>query len=277
MSFKFFKRTFFIIIFIGVFFIFIFFIFKEKIFIDRYCCKKRVSVKEKAIKNVGIIMDGNRRWAKKNGFPLEIGYRRGAEKLIEAIEFCLREGLESLTVYALSYDNLTKRSEAENKAIFNAAMDFLNKNRAWFRERKILVNVIGEIDRLPREVKGRIDDFILENNCFCSEKKFILNMLIAYGALEDILFGLNKFEEKRNKKLVKENGENLLKSIRSSVVPMLDLVVRTGYHKRLSGFLPLQSIYAEVYFLDCLWPDFDVKFLRNLIEDASAEERSFGK
>jgi undecaprenyl diphosphate synthase len=214
------------------------------------------------VRHLGIIMDGNRRWGKKNNFNLARAYKAGAEKLFEVLDFCLNSDVKYLSAYALSLDNVKKRTKEELDLIFDTAFKFLEE-KANEVSGRLTVNVVGDLSVVPEYLAKKIRKICDENQ---NGKDLTVNILFAYDPIEDI-----NFASKEHKK------ESLIKNIRSSDIPPVDLVIRTGDRKRLSGFLPLQIVYSEIYFEKCMWPDLSISRLKEILNDFSKAERSFGR
>lgn len=229
------------------------------------------------INHLGIIMDGNRRWAKLKNISLEDSYFKGGEKLQDVILFCIKNNINILTVYALTLDNLRKRSESEINAIFSIISSYLEDKLTWFLEKKIKVNAIGDLSFIPTEIKNKIEVFCekTKNNSVLN-----LNILFAYDYLNDIEYGVKSIiDDFKNKKITEDeiNEFTILSHMRSKDIPPIDLVIRTGNSERISGFVPLQSAYSEIIYLSCMWPDLKINDLDEIIKDFSLKTRNFGK
>ncbi len=225
-------------------------------------------------KSLALIPDGNRRWARSNGLSVLEGYNFGVNKFIDFSEWCRNYGINNLTVWALSSEN-TKRSTHELHALFNiyrkACKDKNLINR--LEENEIKLNIISKSRSIPKDLSllfKKLEDRT-ENN-----KKGVINMLIGYGGKDDIVFAAKKITT-----LVKEgyriNEEMIKNCLMSFKVPDIDFVIRTSGEIRLSGFMPWQAGYAELYFSKKLWPDFTKHDLYNAISDYNRRERRFGK
>jgi len=209
-------------------------------------------------------MDGNRRFARQLGLEEESGHVKGKEKLEEMLEWCTDVGIKILTVYAFSTENF-KRDSKEVQHL----MDLFNREfkRAADDDRihdnEIRINAIGNIEKLPREVKDSIK--------YAEEKtkdysNYFFNVAVGYGGREEIIQGIQKIAKdvKEGKLNVEDIDEKAFaKRLYTSKFPDPDLILRTSGEERISNFLLWQSAYSELYFTDVYWPGFrKIDFLR---------------
>ncbi len=219
--------------------------------------------------HIGIIPDGNRRWAKKKGLPVHKGHEEGAKRLEEVLRKCWELGVKEVSVFVISTENVEKRSENEKRFLFRLIDRYLKKlgSSKELEKYDVRVKVVGNKKLLPKYVVERIREVETKTK---SRKERKLNLLIGYGFEWEMLEVLRKL--RKQKRVTKENvRESLL------VKTPLDLIIRTGGMKRLSNFLLLQASYAELYFTDKLWPDFTEKDLEVAIQWFSKQKRNFGR
>lgn len=222
--------------------------------------------------HVAIIMDGNRRWAKKRGLPAFKGHERGAERFKEIAKACDDLGVKILTVFAFSTENW-KRSKLEVDFLMNLLFKILKEEAKFFKKNNIKFNVIGQVERLPKKVKELALSVMEETR---NNKKGIVNIAISYGGRQEILDAAKKITkekiepEKINEKVFSEH-------LYTEGQPDVDLLIRTSGEMRLSGFLPWQAVYAELYFLPKMWPEFTKQDLKKAIKEYQRRQRRFGR
>ncbi len=225
-------------------------------------------------KSLALIPDGNRRWAKAHKISVLNGYSNGVKKFIDFSEWCSSYNIHNLTVWALSTENL-KRHTTELNALFNiyrkVCRDRSIINRLHENDAK--VRIIGNADLIPKDLYASLKSIEHETE---SNSKSTINMLIGYGGADDIISAAKKLASKAAHGYT-INEESFRDSLISSDVPNIDFVVRTSGEMRLSGFMPWQSGYSELYFSKKLWPDFTKRDLYYALADYNRRERRFGK
>jgi tritrans,polycis-undecaprenyl-diphosphate synthase [geranylgeranyl-diphosphate specific] len=238
-------------------------------------------VKSKSIpSHIGVILDGNRRWASKKDLSIEAGYLIGASKSEEFLDWCLQLDVTTVTLYAFSTENF-QRSKAEVEAIFKTIEKEILKleNDSRIHNHKVRVKALGQIELLPetlRQSLKRIEEATKNYN------QHYLNIAIAYGGRIEIIDAVKKIIEKilRKEISIKNVNEDLfMKHLYTAHLPnpYPDLIIRTSGEERLSGFLLWQSAYSELSFLDVYWPEFrKIDFLR-AIRTYQQRKRRFGK
>lgn len=219
--------------------------------------------------HIGLIMDGNGRWAKKRLMPRSYGHNAGMNAMIKIAEHAKNLGVKYLTVYTLSTENLL-RPEEELEGLYGLFRKYFTKNVQKLYNSGAGVKVIGDTSVLPEDVQKLLSDG--EKNS-PADAAFTLIFAINYGARAEIIRALNLAVE-RGEKLDADGVESLLYT---RGIPDPDLIIRTGGEMRLSNFLLYQAAYSELYFTDVLFPDFDEKELEKAIEEYSKRERRFGK
>ncbi len=226
--------------------------------------------------HVGIIMDGNRRWAKEKGMIPSLGHKAGADNLKKVAEACEKFGVKHLTVFAFSTENW-KRSKDEVKYLMDLFLSYAKSFRKRLNEKNYRVRMAGDKSVLSQELQQEITyiEEATKNN-----DGLTINLAINYGGRAEIINATKIIAEKF------KNGEISIEDINEDLInrnmqtydsPDPDLIIRTGGEKRLSGFLIWQSAYSEFYFTKVYWPDFDDEELKKAITEYSNRKRNFGK
>jgi len=227
---------------------------------------------EKVIpKHVAIIMDGNRRWAKAHDKKTLDGHRKGVDALMSVVEAAGRLGVEHITVYALSTENYETRSKEEISGILRLINYGVKEYLPRLKKEKVRVNFIGDINKLPTATRLIVEH--VRKQLF-RNKRVYLNIAINYGSRKEILKAAEVLAVRGEKYFTESNLE---KELYTDGIPDPDLVIRTGGQKRISNFLLWQISYAELYFTDVLWPDFDKNELIKAIQEYSRRKRNFGR
>ncbi len=231
--------------------------------------KNKITKDTKIPRHIAIIMDGNGRWAKKRMMPRSYGHKCGMERMVGLMEHAFDLGVQYVTVYALSTENL-KRPKEELDGLFNL---FRNHFKEYFLrvcERGVRLRAVGDISLLPEDVQQILRESEKETAKY--EGKGI-NVAVCYGARDEIVHAVNAAIEK-GEKVTEESFANLLYT---SGLPDPDLMIRTGKEVRLSNFLMYQAAYTELYFSDKMFPEFSDKELEKAILEFSKRTRRFGK
>ncbi|MDE7167580.1 MAG: di-trans,poly-cis-decaprenylcistransferase [Clostridia bacterium] len=219
--------------------------------------------------HIGLIMDGNGRWAKKRLMPRSFGHNAGMNAMIKIAEHAKARGVKYLTVYTLSTENLLRPQE-ELEGLFGLFRKYFTKNVQKLYKSGAGVKVIGDITALPEDVQALLTDG--EKNS-PKDPAFTLIFAINYGARSEILRACNLAIEKGEKL----DASGLEAFLYTNGVPEPDLIIRTGGEMRLSNFLLYQAAYSELYFTDTLFPDFDEGELDKALAEYAKRERRFGK
>ena len=220
-------------------------------------------------RHIAIIMDGNGRWAKKRMMPRSFGHKNGMERMIGLMEHAFDLGVQYITVYALSTENL-KRPKEELDGLFTLFRNRFRKDLQKVFDRGVRLRTLGDLSLLPDDVVQELRD--AEKDTAQYEGKGF-NIAVAYGARDEIIHAVNKAIE-NGEKVTEESFSKLLYT---SDVPDPDLIIRTGKEVRLSNFLLYQAAYAELYFSDKMFPEFSDKDLDKAILAFSKRTRRFGK
>ena len=226
-------------------------------------------------KHIGIIMDGNGRWAKKRLLPRVLGHRRGAEALDRLLKAADGMGIEPITVYAFSTENW-KRAEEEVTGLMNLMREYI---RDYIRDNetsRLKIDSVGDLTVLDEDIQRDIKRL----KEISKDKPGInLHIAINYGGRDEIKRGVAEIVKKvaTGELKAEDISEDLISAhLDTAGVPDPELIIRTSGEYRLSNFLPWQSAYSEFWFTDKLWPDFTIEDLKNAISDYQNRERRFG-
>ena len=219
--------------------------------------------------HVAFIMDGNGRWAKSRLMPRSFGHQHGMERMMGLLQHAFDLGIPTVTVYALSTENLS-RPQAELDALFSLFRTYFSKYVHELVEKKARLCILGDISALPEDVQSSIQSAVQASASFTER---CVNIALNYGARDEILRAVN-LAVVQGKQLDKEGFANLLYTKGQSDP---DLIIRTGKEKRLSNFLLYQAAYAELYFSDKMFPAFSDKDFDAALEEFSNRTRRFGK
>ena len=224
----------------------------------------------KSPNHIAIIMDGNGRWGLKKFNNRLIGHKYGVKNIKPILNFCLKNKIFNLTLFALSKDNFKKRQKTEIKNLFILMKEYLEKNLVFFKKYKIKLNFIGEIDQLPLSTRIILNKFTELTNF--KKNKILINIAINYSSKKEIIYSI-KENIKKNINISEKNIEKYLYTKQSGDP---DLLIRTGGYQRFSDFLLWQSSYTEIFFLKKLWPDFKPADLRKILNKYSIIDRKYG-
>lgn len=217
--------------------------------------------------HVAIVMDGNGTWSKKNNLQRSDGHQAGVKTAKKIVGYSIEKGVKNITLYALSNENLG-RSKVELKNLFDIFFFSFSEEKNFLFENEIKIKFIGDLEKLPKKLRENV--IYLENS---TKKNKRLNLFIAlnYGGKQDIKQAVKKILNKKDRN---GNFENFLLS---KDLPEVDLLIRTGGFKRLSNFVLWQISYAELYFTDVLWPNFNKRNFFKALDWYSSVNRKFGK
>ncbi|MDA8407946.1 MAG: isoprenyl transferase [Deltaproteobacteria bacterium] len=226
--------------------------------------------------HVAIIMDGNGRWAKKRFMPRLEGHRQGAKSVRRAVEFCRKNGVKFLTLYAFSTENW-QRPESEVSGLMKLLSQFIDSEIDEIHKNDIRFNIVGETKQLPAFVKNKIERALAKTS---ENQTMVLTVALSYGGRQEIISAALKVHQALlSGRLKKEDiNERVFSSYLNTVdLPDPDLLIRTGGEIRISNFLLWQLAYTELYFTDVLWPDFDENSFWQAIEEFRSRQRRYGK
>ncbi len=219
--------------------------------------------------HISIIMDGNRRWAKKRGLPGAEGHRQGSIAFESLMDYAQKIGLKCLSAWAFSTENW-KRSKEEIDYLFSLVRKKMEKWKKKFIKEKIHFHHIGRKDRLPEDIRKVLEETEEATKDFDG---FTVAMAVDYGGHDELTRTIKKLVDEK----IEITPENIENNLDTAGLPKIDLIIRTGGEKRLSGYMPWQSECAELYFSDTYFPDFKPKHLDEAIKDFNSRERRFGK
>ena len=226
-------------------------------------------------KHIGIIMDGNGRWAKNRFLPRIAGHKEGMNRVVDIVEECCKIGVRTLTLYAFSTENW-KRPEEEVSGLMNILVVYINSQLKRILENNIIFRVIGDYSKLPSSIVKLLDNSIDKSK---DNNGMVLNIALNYGGRAEIISSIKNWYkdiEKGKLSLDELNEESFKKYLYTKENSDVDLMIRTGNEKRISNFLIYQLAYSEFYFTDVLWPEFYADDLYDAIYDFQNRNRRFG-
>lgn len=225
--------------------------------------------------HIGIIMDGNRRWARAKGLPTALGHKEGAKTLEKIVRYANKIGLKYITVYAFSTENW-KRSEEEVSGLMTLMQNYLSDYSKRADSENIKVCFLGDLSKLSPKMQAQIED--------CKERTknntgVVFSIALNYGGRDEIVNGVRKIAQdvKEGKCKIEDiNEEKISQNLYTKDMPDPDLIIRTSGEIRTSGFLTWQSVYSEFLFVEKNWPDFSEEDLDNAIAEYNKRTRRFG-
>ena len=223
-------------------------------------------------------MDGNGRWAARRGHPRFFGHVRGSRKVKEIVRTSGQMGIEALTLYAFSTENWSRPS-AELSVLWKLLKKYLVREEAELQRENVRLRVIGEVERLDPELRKIVEGTVerLSKNTGLQ-----LTFAISYGSRREITRAAQNFAQdvasgkRQPEELTEELLESYLWTAPLKDLAHVDLVIRTSGEQRVSNFLLWQAAYAELWFTDLCWPDFDVDAFRGALSDFRSRDRRFG-
>ncbi len=217
------------------------------------------------LNHVAFIMDGNGRWGLKKKKGRNFGHLNGVKTVKKIVESSVKLKIPIVTFYVFSTENW-KRPKSEINFLFNLIIDYFKRELKNVISNGIKINIIGKINNLPVKVKSSLKEVIQLTR---KNKNITVNLAINYGSKDEIIHALKKAKNKISIKSLEKNlyTRNLLNP---------DILIRTGGHRRLSNFMLWQLAYAEIYFLNKLWPDFNEKDLKKIVSNFKKIKRNFG-
>ena len=223
---------------------------------------------KKVPSHIALIPDGNRRWSRAHRLTILSGYKNGVEKFISFSIWAKAMGVRTLTVWALSTENARNRSRLEINTLYSLYMKAANdpKLLALLLKNKAQIHFVGNMKLIPANLRKALLKLEAKTKA-C--KELTINLLIGYGGRDDLVYAASRSGPASEKGF----GSRIM----TSSIPNVDLVISTSGEHRLSGFLPWQTDYSEIYFSRKFWPDFQRRDLKRAIDSYAARERRFGK
>lgn len=226
--------------------------------------------------HVAIIMDGNGRWARKLNKERFFGHNTGINSVRESLDISIELGIKTLTLYAFSIENW-KRPKNEVNALMSLLSNTIEKELTNIQENNIKLNVIGNLDLLPKNTRDKLLGGVKKTN---NNDGLNLNLAVSYGAKQEMIRAVKLISDKVKKNIISQENideDTINEHLYTRNSKNVDLLIRTGGEYRISNFLLWQISYAELNFQDVLWPDFKKKHFLNAIIDYQKRTRRFGK
>lgn len=245
-------------------------------------------IQESPPQHVAIIMDGNRRWARQHKLQAIQGHEYVANKVLEPlVENCIQKQIPYLTLWAFSTENW-QRDQEEVQGLMNLFRNAFARSIQKLHEKGVRLNMIGDLSRFPADIQKNVAEWVEKSK---NNKRITVTFALNYGGRDEIVRAINKMIVQQT--VIPEPGaerqvsgiqgvtpitiENFSNYLDTTTMPDPDLIIRTGGEQRLSGFLPWQSVYAELYFTEVLMPDFLPTELDKALLDFTQRQRRFGK
>ncbi len=224
--------------------------------------------------HIAIIMDGNGRWAKKRFLPRFVGHQKGLKSVKRLVAHCSSLGIKALTLFAFSTENWRRPPDEVNK-LMGLFLKALQKEVSKLNENNVRLIIVGDRSGFNDEIQEHI---AIAESMTRDNTGLVLSIAANYGGRWDIVEAVKKWQLAHPERSISELNEQALSPyIALSELPEVDLLIRTGGEQRISNFLIWQMAYAEFYFTEDLWPDFDEKSLDKAIASFTQRERRFGK
>jgi undecaprenyl diphosphate synthase len=235
---------------------------------------KEPSVSAHPLKHVAIIMDGNNRWAKLRGLSGIAGHKAGAERIRGLLPHARKQGIQTVSLFAFSSENW-HRPALEVRGLMSLFSSYLKQESKVLRDDNIRLKIIGNRDRFSQRLNQQIDraEKLTENG------ELNLHIYVDYGGRWEIAEAARELAAKvvlGDLSLDQVNADNLDEYFAAKAATPPDLCIRTAGEQRISNFMLWQMAYAELYFTDCYWPDFDESAFQQAIEDYCSRQRRFG-
>lgn len=227
-------------------------------------------------KHIAIVMDGNGRWAKERNLPRIFGHQEGTQAVQRAVEFCLNNHVEVLTLFALSVENFKNRPRAEVDLLMQLFLESLQINREKLNTNQVRLHIIGDRNIFSANLQAKIEE---TENLTINHTKLTLVIAINYSGRWDIVEAAKRLAKQvleKQKQLEDISYESFANELCLHDLPEPDLLIRTSGEKRISNFMLWQFAYTELYFSQIHWPDFDENVFKQAIECYRTRQRRFG-
>ncbi|HJM78070.1 MAG TPA: polyprenyl diphosphate synthase [Candidatus Pelagibacter bacterium] len=219
-------------------------------------------------KHVAIIMDGNGRWGLKNKKSRNLGHKTGLKKVEKIIKSSIKNNIKYLTLYAFSTENW-KRPKLEIQFLLNLLESFLKEKIEKLVKNGVKLKIIGDLKKFPKKIQSSLKSAQKKSD---KNKKLLLILALNYGSKNELVNAIRKIKEKK----MKINKSSVTKSLYTKGIPNPDLLIRTGNTNRLSNFLLWQLSYSEIFFVKKMWPDFNERDYKNVLDKFKKIKRNFG-
>ena len=231
--------------------------------------------KSPTLEHLAIIMDGNGRWAKQRGLPRIAGHQQGVETVIRVVDACVQQGIRYLSLFAFSSENWG-RPRQEVDALMGLLTQFLASQRQKMLDDGVRLRVIGDLSRLTEPIQAALAD---AERATSQGSALTLILALSYGSRDEIMRAAKQIARQvieGELDIDHLDNKTFSQHLDTGDLPEPDLMIRTSGEVRLSNFLLWQAAYAELYFTDVLWPDFDAVELQKALDDYSSRKRRFG-
>jgi undecaprenyl diphosphate synthase len=230
-------------------------------------------------KHLAFIMDGNRRWAKAHKFEILMGHNRGSERIETVVEAAAKRNIEVVTFWAFSTENWS-RDDSEVSMLFTVFRNVLAGSMVKrLIKNGVKLQILGEYHAFPKDIVEGLEKLMADSK---DNTRITANIALNYGGRAEILGAINEIlksamAQERKSAKVQIDEYTFSSNLSTKDIPDPDMIIRTGGEQRLSGFLPWQAVYSELYFTDVFWPDFDEKEFEKVLEEFGRRSRRFGK
>jgi undecaprenyl diphosphate synthase len=225
--------------------------------------------------HVAIIPDGNRRWSRTHRLNLINGYSTGIKKIVDICIWAKKRGVKTMSVWALSTENAQNRSKQELRILYNLYIKACKDKHILkiLKDNQARIKVIGNMSLLPSKLNEAFRGLERQTRMY---KEITINLLVGYGGRDDIKYAVENLYA-GGRRPGKIDYDTIRSRLRTASIPDIDLIIRTSGEMRLSGLLPWQSNYSELYFAKKYWPDFGEQDLKRAISTYKRRQRRFGR